>query len=97
VLERILRYVELNASGEPCAEMFSSRIGGASENARWGLLVASAAKKHHTLIRLCNHADDCRNPNLAEIEGDGKGGIRAKGDGRGMDGVELWDARMIQP
>jgi hypothetical protein len=94
--ERILRYVELNSTGEPVAEVFSSRIDGASENARWGLLVASAAKKGHTLIRLCNHGDDCRNPSLHEIEGDGEGGIRAKREG-GMDGVEIYDEGMIQP
>lgn len=91
-LVRVIRYVELNADGEPRAEARSMRVGGESENARWALLVASAAKKGHTLVRLCNHLDTCRNPNLGEIEGDGQGGFRARVEfPDALSGVELWN------
>ena len=59
-----------------------------------GSSAAAAARKGHTIVRLCNHDDNCRNPVLDEIEGDGNGGIRAKDSGPGMDGVELWQEDM---
>jgi|6_EtaG_2_1085325.scaffolds.fasta_scaffold10247_1 hypothetical protein len=91
---RILRYVELDTNGEPIHENFHSHDGGLSENSAFDQLAAAAARKGHTIVRLCNHDDNCRNPVLDEIEGDGNGGIRAKDSGPGMDGVELWQEDM---
>jgi hypothetical protein len=90
--ERILRYVELDALGEPIHECLHSHFGGPSEDESFGLLVASATKKGHTIVRLCGHADDCRNPDILQIEGDGNGGIRAKAEfENALNGVELWE------
>lgn len=90
--ERILRYVELDADGVPFHENFHSHMDGFTEEESFDLLVAAASKKGHTIVRLCGHADDCRNPDITQIEGDGNGGIRAKAEfENALNGVELWE------
>ena len=74
--ERILRYVELDASGTPISECLSTRYGGDDEEMRFAALVEEAARKGRTIVRLCNHEEGCSNPFLHKIEGDGNGGLR---------------------
>ena len=97
--DRTVRYVELDAAGGPVAENFHSgpsrrKNGSSRSEEEWFTdLVAAAAKKGHTIVRLCNHEDDCANPSLNEIEGDGEGGIKARA-GYTLDGCEMWDPSM---
>lgn len=88
---RVLRYVELDGAGRPCAEMTASIFHGTEEGA-FTELVAAAAQNGHTIVRLCNHDEGCRAPRLDEIEGDGRGGFRAKARFPGaLRNVERWD------
>lgn len=90
-MERNLRYVELDSNGTPFHENWKSWDGGLTEDAMYADLTALAAERGHTLVRIA--ADDPkrdRNPDLSEIEGDGKGGIRAKaGKPNALDGITV--------
>ena len=90
-MERNLRYVELDVNGTPFHENWKSWSDGPTEDAMWAELVTMAAERGHTLVRIA--ADDPkrdRNPDLSEIEGDGRGGIRAKaGKPNALKGVRL--------
>jgi len=78
-MERNLRYVELDSTGTPFHENWKSWAEGPTEDEVWADLVTLATERGHALVRIA--ADDPkrdRNPDLNAIEGDGKGGIRAK-------------------
>lgn len=90
-MERNLRYVELNAAGQPFHENWKSWSDGPTEDVVYAELVAIATERGHTLVRIV--ADDPkrdRNPDLSEIEGNGRGGIRAKaGKPNALDGITV--------
>ena len=76
-MERILRYVELNASGKPIHEATAAWFDGPTVEEAYAQLVIDAAHNGNTVVRL-KDSRYARNPNLDDIEGDGEGGIRAK-------------------
>ena len=90
-MERNLRYVELDSSGVPFHENWKSWADGPTEGEVWADLVQLAQDRGHTLIRIsADNPRTDRNPRLDEIEGDGRGGIRAKaGKPNAMKGVRL--------
>jgi len=101
VEDRIVRYVKLNTTGVPIAENLHTgpsrnRDGSSrSEDDYFAEVVAAAALKGHTIVRLCNHEDNCRNPMLEQIESDGNGGVRVKpGNPEALNGVEFWNPGM---
>ena len=72
-----LRFVELDTTGRPFHEFSGPIPDGPEGDAVWAQLVTDAAHKGHTVVRL-KDSRYARNPNLEDIEGDGKGGFRAK-------------------
>ena len=85
--DRTLRYVEMDANGNPFHEATSGWAEGPTEDEAWAVLVEDAAAKGHTVVRLLD-SRYATNPNLNDIEGDGKGGFRAKA-GKTLKGVTL--------
>lgn len=77
MIERNIRYVELDEHGAVFHSAHASWEGGPTEEEAWATLVQDAAHKKHTLIRL-EHSRYAVSPDPSKIEYDGRGGIRAK-------------------
>lgn len=78
-MERSLRYVELDSAGRPFHENWKSWTDGPTEAEVWAELTTMTTERGHKLVRITtSDPKRDRNPRLNEIEGDGKGNIRAK-------------------
>jgi hypothetical protein len=100
-VDRTIRWVELTSTGVPFSAVMHSGPShrrddsSRTEDDYFDEIEAASAAKGQTIVRLCNHEDNCRNPNPSEIEvADGK--LKARSDHPdALDGVEIWNVRTM--